>query len=284
MELIVETDGTVSSVRVLQSLDSVYGLDDAALQAVKKARFEPAKKDGVPVPASHVMFVSFSKSGLPAAPLAEVRRPTERARTAPKGEPAPYRWPEFLRPTGQAGNGADWTKHSLAADGLNVTVACPAAWTGEEASRTNSRSLRLSSADSSRVVLVMAGRAAREIQPFTAQELNGRLEMQRRTFKAIASNATGNDLGQVKVGDQLWEWFDYSAPAADKFVPAQLHWADLALRHGRVWRFSTTQQGVLIDVTLGVAYEASTAEENATKERGAAADLAAVFSSVSWSK
>jgi TonB family protein len=284
MECIVEVDGTVSSVRVLQSLDRLYGLDDAAVNAVKKARFEPARKDGVPVPASHVMFVFFSKSGLPVLTREEVLRAAERAGTPPKGEAAPYRWPDTLRPTGQAGAGVDWTKHIFEADGLSVTVTCPAAWTREEASRTNARSLRLSSADSTRVVLVTVGRAAREIQPFTAEELNGRLEMQRRTFKVIGSSAVGNGFGQVKVGDQLWEWLDYSAPAADKFVPPLLHWTDLALRRGRVWHFTTTQQGVLIDVTLGVAYDASTEQENARKEREAAADLASVLSSVSWIK
>jgi TonB family protein len=284
MEFVVEPDGTASSVRVLQSLDTVYGLDDAAVKAVKRTRFDPARKDGVAVPARFVMTMSFSKNGPPPPPRPEVFRLAERAGTAPKGAPAPYTWPDILRPTGQAGARADWTKHTLAADGLSVTLACPAAWKQEESAGTNSRSLRLSSADSTRVALVIVGRAAREIQPFTAEEVNGRLESQRRTFEVIKSSAAANGFGQVKVGEQLWEWLDYSAPAADKYVPPLLHWADLAPRRGRVWHFATTSQGVLIDVTLGVAYDASTEEERGRKEQEAAADLAAVLSSVSWVK
>jgi periplasmic protein TonB len=50
MEMVVQADGTVGEVRVVGSLDRKFGVDDAAVKAVKEMRFTPAMKDGVAVP------------------------------------------------------------------------------------------------------------------------------------------------------------------------------------------------------------------------------------------
>jgi len=50
MEMVVQADGTVGEVRVVASLDRKFGVDDAAVKAVKEMRFTPAMKDGVAVP------------------------------------------------------------------------------------------------------------------------------------------------------------------------------------------------------------------------------------------
>jgi TonB family protein len=46
LEAVVLTDGTVGDVRVLQSLDPTYGLDQQAVDALRRWTFQPATRDG----------------------------------------------------------------------------------------------------------------------------------------------------------------------------------------------------------------------------------------------
>src|SRR4030095_5330284 len=50
VDVIVQTDGTVGDdVKVVQSLDTAFGLDDEAVKASRQWKFRPAKKAGTPV-------------------------------------------------------------------------------------------------------------------------------------------------------------------------------------------------------------------------------------------
>jgi TonB family protein len=60
VECVVETDGTVGSVKVLRSLDDRYGLDDEAIYAARRWRFEPGTREGVPVPVVITIELKFS--------------------------------------------------------------------------------------------------------------------------------------------------------------------------------------------------------------------------------
>jgi periplasmic protein TonB len=55
LEGVVLPDGTVGDVRVLRSLDAVFGLDDEAMKAAKQFRFAPGTRFGQPV----AVIVSF---------------------------------------------------------------------------------------------------------------------------------------------------------------------------------------------------------------------------------
>ena len=60
LEAVVLRDGTVGEVAVTRSLDAVHGLDDAAVQALKRWRFEPGTKDGKPVPVRVEIEMTFT--------------------------------------------------------------------------------------------------------------------------------------------------------------------------------------------------------------------------------
>jgi TonB family protein len=62
LEGIVGIDGKISDVRVVRSLDVLYGLDESAVRAVKQWTFEPGKKDGVPVPVLITIDSTFTMS------------------------------------------------------------------------------------------------------------------------------------------------------------------------------------------------------------------------------
>ena len=49
LQTIVRADGTVSDVRVVQSLDTEHGLDEQAVAAMKQWTFKPGQRDGKPV-------------------------------------------------------------------------------------------------------------------------------------------------------------------------------------------------------------------------------------------
>jgi TonB family protein len=59
LEAVVLTTGEIGDVEVTQSLDTVYGLDDEAVKAIRQWRFEPGTKDGKPVAVRVEVEMSF---------------------------------------------------------------------------------------------------------------------------------------------------------------------------------------------------------------------------------
>ena len=49
LSTVVLADGKVGDVKVIRSLDSVHGLDEAAVKAMKQWEFKPGTRDGKPV-------------------------------------------------------------------------------------------------------------------------------------------------------------------------------------------------------------------------------------------
>ena len=63
LEGIVEVDGSVGPIRVRHSLDAVNGLDDEAVKTLRRWRFKPGRKDGVPVRTRIAVDFSFALRG-----------------------------------------------------------------------------------------------------------------------------------------------------------------------------------------------------------------------------
>ena len=60
LECIILPDGTVGDVRVVKSLDPVYGLDQEAMKAARLWRFVPGKRQGQPVPVVVSIELTFT--------------------------------------------------------------------------------------------------------------------------------------------------------------------------------------------------------------------------------
>ena len=60
LQCVVDPDGTVSDIVVVESLDREYGLDDAAVNAAGQWRFRPGTKDGEPVPVRISIQLTFA--------------------------------------------------------------------------------------------------------------------------------------------------------------------------------------------------------------------------------
>src|SRR5262245_44974351 len=59
MSVVVLADGTVGEVKVTESLDTVYGLDDQAVGAMKQWLFKPGTKDNKPVAVRVTVEMTF---------------------------------------------------------------------------------------------------------------------------------------------------------------------------------------------------------------------------------
>jgi protein TonB len=60
LDAVVLADGSVGDVNVKQSLDSVYGLDGNAVEAMKQWQFTPGMKDGNPVAVAISVEMKFT--------------------------------------------------------------------------------------------------------------------------------------------------------------------------------------------------------------------------------
>lgn len=60
LDVVILADGKVGDVRVTQSLDRKFGLDDQAVAAVKLWEFKPGTKDGVAVPVVVKIEMTFT--------------------------------------------------------------------------------------------------------------------------------------------------------------------------------------------------------------------------------
>lgn len=60
LEAVVGLEGTITDVRLKQSLDKEHGLDDEALRAMKTWQFEPGRRDGAAVPVLVEIEMTFT--------------------------------------------------------------------------------------------------------------------------------------------------------------------------------------------------------------------------------
>jgi protein TonB len=60
LDVVVLSDGTTGDVTVVESLESLYGLDQNAVAAMKQWEFKPGLKDGKPVAVRVAVEMTFT--------------------------------------------------------------------------------------------------------------------------------------------------------------------------------------------------------------------------------
>jgi TonB family protein len=60
LSVVVEADGSVGDISVVQSLDTTFGLDDQGVDAARQWTFEPGTKDGIPVAVQVAIEMTFT--------------------------------------------------------------------------------------------------------------------------------------------------------------------------------------------------------------------------------
>lgn len=60
LHCVVQPDGKCSDIRVTQSLDMVFGLDDQAIASAREWRFRPGQRLGSPVPVRVTLEIAFN--------------------------------------------------------------------------------------------------------------------------------------------------------------------------------------------------------------------------------
>jgi TonB family protein len=264
VECTVLPDGTVESPRIVRSLDALYGLDEEALAAARQWRFEPATKDGVPVPASVTIELAFRLIGFE--------------------DPVPLRWPAaFPQNERSPGSAGEWADAVLEAGGVQVTFAYPTGWTLRTTGPAGNW-FDLVSQDFPRLVVVSSPAASEA--PSTprrvVRDVQQRARSMAEAFEKNGSKATVHGTGQVEVGGRLWDWADYSALAGDRAIAPRFRSRAFGTTGRiRIWHFTATTGRHVLGVYLRVA-SAGPAESNARDERAAAEQLAALHARLSF--
>ena len=196
VEITIARDGRVADARVVES---VRGLDEAALAAVRRWEFAPSQVGGAAVPVLHVVEVGFTPPARPAAPAPAPAPPPAVSDTREPGSAA------GRKPATDAGAPtlppASPTRPDPAAEQVRVRETLKryeAAWESRDAAAV-ARLQQLSGDELSRVRDTLAG--AREYA-MTIDVKNIRMEPDARRATATCSVTRRF---RARVGDRLFE-------------------------------------------------------------------------------
>ncbi len=252
---VVERDGTISGITVVQSLDTQFGLDQAAVDALKQWRFQPGTlADGTPVRVLVNVELTF------------VLR-----------DEAPVRaWPEGFSDATPA---ADAVEEAAETQGLRLAVRRPVDWTFRTTGPP-SEWAGLRSADGLQLIAVLRPEAV----PFELRNPSGNFEMARVADLVARLQPPGTaetlTVGQVESATSgFWVW----SALRLRTVPNPPGTTTETNPYGgaRAWAFARTIDGkiVVIQCTLLLPRELDSPALAARVPR-AAAEFAAIVGSV----
>ena len=255
LEFVVEIDGSVGDVRVVTSLDQTTGLDAQAVSALKKWRFRPATKDGVPVRARTNAILSFSITGA-GPPLA-----------VPVGFDA-----------GPQSTAKTWTREVVDVNNVTISFAYPGDYTRREPASAAIGAANPTSLNS--IIVSRPNPLPADIPfPLPVSELVRFSQTMARQFapsdKGLAVVATG----QVSLGATNWLWLEVTGGAG---IPG-LSAASLDLADGmHVWIFNTSVRSQLVNVMcFAPTLKNETADDRSRRFSEAKTDCSEVLKRIS---
>jgi TonB family protein len=267
VECVVQPDGTVGEVRVVRSLDAVFGLDDEAVKAAKQWRFLPGMKDDLAVPVRVTIELFF----------------TLRAGAPP---PAPLAWPQLFARAGEGVAGSDdWTEDMLQASGLQVRFAYPKPWTLRKDISTTLW-FGVQSEDGTRLLVVSRPYPVPSAisQPLAMNDLQKIADTIKGGLSARGSSATFHAVGQIEAAGRLWLWYDLWVPANDPHITPDVAARLPGVFDGtRTWTFMTTAGPHGIEVECFVVHPRGTPEAVVQEEVQAGPQFAAMLARISIS-
>jgi len=245
LEVFVNTDGTVNSVRISRSLDPTFGLDDEAIKAARRWLFRPATQNGKPVQARISIELSF------------------RLKDALSTDSAvPLAWPEAFGPLSDPRGARDattfqngWSVVTHELPDMRARIAYPTEWKVDGSFATGA----LIVSNSQETITLTVSLDAREmspalLEPVTRPRVQQFSDSVRQRLGEIPafSNAALQLVaeGQNRLSDRVWLWTDYSAsgiagPPFDGF------------RH---WSFMTQTGARRVEVNCFVKHQRDIAE------------------------
>jgi len=253
LECVVEADGRVGPVRIVRSLDAVHGLDEEAIRTVRKWRFVPAMKDGVPVRVVVKVEISFA-----------IR---DRSDSTPI-----LGWPDSFTDASEVISAlpAGWSEDSVATSTLEVRVAHPPGWSIRK--ETNGTALAMLLADDARGHRAMTiGRPDPSrldlVTPLPEARLREFLDGVGQTQAAQTLDVRMVRSGQVQSSGRLWVWLEMAAPTANLPGAPELAAHMRAAHDGiRMWILTTTAGGQMIQVSCSVLHAANSSEADKQEE------------------
>lgn len=242
MECVVETDGTVRRLRVVRSLDKLFGLDEEAVKATRQWRFQPGTKDGRPVAVVVTIELTFML-GNRSSETAPLGLPIAFSTTAPGARPVEDVWE--LTP--------------LTASPLTVAVGHPKGWVVQ--SVPDVVFVAMPPNGSFSVAMMTPTPVPKErLKPATNRELwDAALVVAKGYERQVVA------MGQARAAGRLWFWFDLgvanaAAAAAASASPSE----STAGTHQ--WIFSSTIEKHQVILAFTVRHARGTGPEEREAE------------------
>ncbi len=255
LECVVEPDGRVGPVRIVRSLDAVHGLDEEAIRTVRKWRFMPGMKDGVPVRVAVKVEISF----------------TIRDR---RDSPTPILgWPDSFSDTSEVSTSlpAGWSEDSIGTATLEVRLAYPAGWSiRKDTSGSAIATLLADDARGHRAITIARPSPTRLdlVTPLPEARLKDFLDGVGQMHAAQTLNVRMVQSGQVESSGRLWLWLEMAAPTVNLPGAPEEFAAHMRAAHDgmRMWSLTTTAGGQMIQVFCTVLHAANTSEADKQEE------------------